>query len=69
MTKTQRILVVDGTLSDAEASQLSNEHECVAVFKGLPGFLRGQAEAEGWVLPHVFVEQWEEEEEVGGGGV
>ena len=60
MIKSQRILVVDKSLSEDEAIALTTEHDCVAVFRGVPGFLLGRATEEGWTLPYVFTDTWEE---------
>jgi hypothetical protein len=32
------------------------------VLGGVPSFLADRADAEGWVLPHVLVEEWEEQD-------
>lgn len=60
MIKSQRILIADRSLSMDEAIAQSTALDCVAIFHGIPQFLRARAEEEGWTLPYVFTDSWEE---------
>lgn len=62
MIKSQCILVVERGTDPAASLQLAEAMDCVAVLGGVPSFLADRADAEGWVLPHVLVEEWEEQD-------
>lgn len=61
VTKSQNIMIVEADSSDAEAESLARSASCCAYIKGIPPIFRTQAEQEGWFLPYIIVESWEEE--------
>ena len=60
MTKTQKILIGNGILTDEEASILIQQNGCVAYYKNIPPSLLNKAKMENWILPYVYTETWEE---------
>ena len=62
MTRSQKILIVAADYSDDLAVKLTKENGCVAYITGIPASLIHIAVTEGWILPHVHTETWEEQD-------
>lgn len=64
MIKTQKILIGDAIISDQEAENIMAQNNCVAYFKSIPSYLIQLALAEKWDLPHIYIESWEEPDQI-----
>jgi hypothetical protein len=53
---TQNILVIPAGAVVADYIEMAQQHNCVGILRGVPAKLQAQADAEGWVLPHVYAE-------------
>jgi hypothetical protein len=53
---TQNILVIPADATVADFIAMAQQNNCVGILRGIPKNLQKQAEEEGWVLPHVYVE-------------
>jgi hypothetical protein len=61
VTRSQSIMIVEADSTDVDAESLARSSACCAYIKGIPPFYAAQAQAEGWFLPYIIVETWEEE--------
>ena len=61
VTRTQDIMIIDESSEDVDAETAARSFSCQAYLRGIPPCLAALAEAEGWTLPHVITETWEEE--------
>lgn len=52
----QNILVIPANAVVEDYIAMAQEKGCVGILRGIPAKLQAQADAEGWVLPHVYVE-------------
>ena len=57
---TQRWMVAAWESTTDQNLAFCQSEDCVGWFSGIPPFLREQAEEEGWVLPVVWVETFED---------
>ena len=53
---TQNILVIPAGSVVADYISMAQQNNCVGILRGVPANLQAQADAEGWVLPHVYAE-------------
>ena len=53
---TQNILVISASAVVADYIEMAQQNNCVGILRGVPVKLQAQADAEGWVLPHVYAE-------------
>jgi hypothetical protein len=53
---TQNILVIPADAVVADYIEMAQTNNCVGILRGIPAKLQAQADAEGWVLPHVYAE-------------
>jgi hypothetical protein len=61
ITRSQNIMIIDENTEDTDADVTTRGLSCCAYLRGIPPCLAAIAEAEGWTLPHVITETWEEE--------
>jgi hypothetical protein len=61
VTRTQDIMIIDENAEDVVAETTTRSFLCQAYLRGIPPCLATTAEEEGWTLPHVITETWEEE--------
>lgn len=54
---TQKILIGKPTQTDEELYTLAIQLGCCAYYKGIPPCYKVISEEEGWVLPHVYIEE------------
>jgi hypothetical protein len=66
---TQNILVIAADAAVADYISMAQATDCVGILRGIPASLQSQAEAEGWVLPHVYTETLPAEPDPSAGGV
>ena len=52
----QNILVIPADAVVADFIATAQANDCVGILRGVPANLQAQADAEGWVLPHVYAE-------------
>jgi hypothetical protein len=52
----QNILVIPADAVVADFIAMAQQNNCVGILRGIPANLQAQADAEGWVLPHVYAE-------------
>jgi hypothetical protein len=52
----QNILVIPANSVVEDYIAMAQEKGCVGILRGIPAKLQAQADAEGWVLPHVYAE-------------
>jgi hypothetical protein len=60
MTKYQKLLIVEAGHLNSKSEEIARANGCVAYFTGIPISLMHQATTEGWVLPHIYTESWED---------
>lgn len=53
---TQNIFVIPADAVVEDFIAMAREKGCVGVLRGIPAKLQAQADAESWVLPHVYAE-------------
>ena len=58
---TQNILVISAGAVVADYIEMAQQNNCVGILRGVPAKLQAQADAEGWILPHIYVEVVQEE--------
>jgi hypothetical protein len=58
---TQNILVIPADASVADYLAMAKKKKCVGILRGIPAKLQELADAEGWILPHIYVEVVQEE--------
>jgi len=58
--RSQRLLIIAVDASVEDNLALAQAESCVAVVRGVPSELQARAFAEGWGLPYVYVETWDE---------
>lgn len=61
ITRSQNIMIIDENAEDIDAETTTRSFSCQAYLRGIPPVFAAIAEAEGWTLPHIFTETWEEE--------
>lgn len=61
VTRSQNIMIIDENAEDSYADTTTRSLSCCAYIRGIPPVFAAIAEAEGWTLPHIFTETWEEE--------
>jgi len=61
VTRTQDIMIIDENTEGVVAETTARSFSCQAYLRGIPPCLATIAEEEGWTLPHVITETWEEE--------
>jgi hypothetical protein len=66
---TQNILVIAADDVVADYISMAQQNDCVGILRGIPPNLSAQAESEGWVLPHVYIESLPSEPDPSPGGV
>jgi hypothetical protein len=53
---TQNILVIPADAAVADYISMAQQNNYVGILRGIPKNLQEQADAEGWVLPHIYAE-------------
>ena len=53
---TQNILIISADAVVADDIAMAQQNNCVGILRGVPANLVAQAEAEGWILPHIYAE-------------
>lgn len=64
MIKEQKILIGDGIITDEQAENIMLQNNCVAYFKSIPSYLLQTAFTEKWDLPHIYIESWQEPDQI-----
>jgi hypothetical protein len=64
MIRSQKFLIIADDYSTVLAEEIAKENGCVAYFAGIPARLMHIATIEGWILPHVYTETWDDPDPV-----
>jgi hypothetical protein len=58
---TQNIFVIPADAVVSDYIEMAQTNNCVGILRGIPAKLQAQADSEGWILPHIYVEVVQEE--------
>ena len=61
VTRSQTIMIFEPGTADSKISYHMKRNKACSYYTGVPPSMQWQAEQEGWSLPKVIVETWEEE--------